>query len=599
MNTSEALSSLAASAALALVIASFPAGCGGATPTPTLATAATNAPSTTPATAASSSASSATTAATTEPEAPPAPASNRFAVAAENATASRVALDVLARGGSAADAAIAGLLATGVTQPVSSGIGGGGFAVVWDAKAKKITVLDFRETAPSGVRLKDYVKRPPPAGKEAVMTGVPGEIAGLAELHARWGRLSFADDVRGAADTAANGFPVSAHLARVLKMGEAWILKSSGLSIFHPAGALLAAGDTAKNPALASTLQRIGAEGKAAFYEGAIAADLLATAKDAGSTMTAADLKRYAVVERAPLQTTWEGHEVYTMPPPSAGGLMLLETLHMHSKADLAALKYGSGAYLHTLAETFRGAVADRVRLLGDPAFVKVNVDALTSRDRMKQRRATISLDATTPAEKFSVKEAGTSHLVAIDAEGNIVSVTSTVNNMFGAKVVAKGGFVLNDELDDFTSEPIEKRFGIRRGPNAPRAGARPVSSMTPTIVLKDGTPVLALGGSGGTRIATGTTQVLLARLVFDRPIVDAVGDLRLETPPSGGLIVDTSASADLVLDLTKRGEAVNNTVPNFSAVQAISIESTGGARVIHAAADPRKGGAGLVGGAR
>lgn len=504
-------------------------------------------------------------------------------------------MDILARGGSAADAAIAGVLAVGVTQPVSSGIAGGGFALVWDAKKKRVTVIDFRETAPARIALGDYVKRPPPKGKEAVMTGVPGEIAGLAELHARWGKLAFVDDVRGAADAASKGFPVSPHMARALTMGEAWILKSQGLAYFHPAGALLRAGETASNPALGATLQRIGAEGKAAFYEGAIAADLIATARDAGSKMTADDLKRYAVVERTPLRTTWEGHEVYTMPPPSAGGLMMLETLAMHSKADLSALKHGSGAYLHMLAETFRGAIADRVRLLGDPAFVKVDVDALASAARMKERRAKISPDTTTPAEKFPVKEAGTSHLVAVDDEGNIVSITSTVNNMFGAKVVAKGGFVLNDELDDFTPEVIEKRFGISRGPNAPRAGARPVSSMTPTIVLKDGSPVLALGGAGGTKIATGTTQVLLARLVFDRSIEQAVADVRIDTPPLGGLAIDPSASPDVIEDLTKRGEAVNATTPNYSGIQAVSIETSGGARILRAGADPRKFGSGLV----
>jgi gamma-glutamyltranspeptidase/glutathione hydrolase len=504
-------------------------------------------------------------------------------------------MSILERGGSAADAAIAGVLTVGVAQPVSSGIGGGGFAVVWHAKSKRATVLDFREAAPVGISLADYRRRPPPPGKEGVMTGVPGEIAGLFELHARFGKLALAEDMRGAAETAAKGFPVSAHLARVLKMNERWILKSPRLAFFHPAGSLLGVSETAANPALAATLQRIAAEGKAAFYEGAIAADVLATARDAGSRMTESDLKRYAVIEREPLRTTWEGHEVITMPPPSAGGLMILEALAMHSKADLNALGYGTGAYFHMLAETFRGAIADRMLAIGDPAFVRSDPAALASPERMKARRARISLDATTPAEKFRAREAGTSHLVAVDEEGNVVAITSTVNNMFGAKIVAKGGFFLNDELDDFTTDTISRRFGLQRGPNAPRGGARPASSMTPTIVLKDGAPVLALGGSGGPRIATATTQVLLAHLAFGRPVSQAVADIRIETPFAGGLALDAAAPAEIAKDLEDRGEVVNTTLPNFSAVQAVSISHKDGARVIEAASDPRKGGTGAV----
>jgi gamma-glutamyltranspeptidase/glutathione hydrolase len=492
---------------------------------------------------------------------------------------------------------VAGVLAVGVMQPVSSGIGGGGFAMVYDAKAKRVTVLDFRETAPRGLAPNDYVGLSTMrTGKEGIMVGVPGEVAGLAEMHARWGKLAFADCVRGAVDAARDGFPVSAHMARVLKMNEKWVQKSPRYApIFQPAGALLSVGSTARNTALAETLQRIAAEGKAAFYDGALAADVIETARAAGSRMVKDDLTRYQVIERAPLKTEWEGNEVYTMPPPSAGGVLMLETLHMHTKADLQALGFGTGAYLHMLAETFRGAVADRVRKLGDPAFVNVDVEALTSRARMKARRARISPDATTPAEKFPVNDAGTSHLVAVDAEGNVVSISSTVNGMFGSKLVTKGGFILNDELSDFTFERVERIFGFRFGPNRPRGGARPVTSMTPTIVLRNNTPILALGGSGGLRIATATTQVLLGHLVFGRRVGEAVADGRLETPPTGGLIVDPSTPPEVIKDLEARGEVVSSTMPNFSAIQAISIQTKDGARVMEAAADARKGGEGAV----
>ncbi|AKT43962.1 uncharacterized protein CMC5_081990 [Chondromyces crocatus] len=504
-------------------------------------------------------------------------------------------MDVLGKGGNAVDGAIAGLLAIGVSQPVSSGIGGGGFALVWNAKERKATVLDFRETAPSGLNPADYVTRPPPENKRGVMVGVPGEVAGIAEMHARWGKLAFTDLVRGAADLADKGFPLSAHLARGLKWTEKWVLSTPRYSFFHPAGKLASPGDQIRNPALAATLRRIGAEGKDAFYQGKIAADVLATARAGGSRMSAADIESYKVIEREPLTTTWEGNRIYTMPPPSSGGLMLLEALHMHSKAELSALGYGTGAYVHLLAETLRGAIADRVHYIGDPSSMTMDPMKLAAPARMKARRARISMDSTMPPAGFPITEAGTSHLVVIDAEGNVVSATSTVNNPFGAQLVTEGGFVLNDELNDFTSEKIAKLFNLKTPASTPRAGARPVSSMTPTLVLRDDQPVLALGGSGGMRIATGTTQITLANLVFGRAIDEAIADWRVETPAMGGLWIDPSVPPDVVQDLEKRGEKVDTSKLNVSAIQGLTVDYTNGGRVIRAAADPRKGGTGAV----
>ncbi len=585
-------STLTALSALALLVAAFPAGCGEAVAPVTPVAAATPPRSEAPPLLDFTAPVTATIAP------PPPPTPHRFAVASENATASRIAMEVLQKGGSAADAAVAGVLAVGVTQPVSSGLGGGGFAVIWDAAAKNITVLDFREVAPIGLRPNDFLERDRiPEKRRGVMFGIPGEVAGLTEIHKRWGKLPLADVIRGPADAAESGFPLSAHLARALKWNEAWVLKTPRYAgIFAPSGALVSPKATIKNPALAATLRRIAAEGRAAFYEGAIAKDILQTAASVGSKITAAELSRYRVVERGALHTTWEGYDVFTMPPPSAGGLLMLETLLMHRKADLAGLGYATGAYHHLLAETFRGAIADRLHTIGDPAFVKVDIDALASPARMAARRAKIRMDMTTPAEKFALSESGTSHLVVADDQGNVVSITSTVNNMFGCKAPTAGGFVLNDELDDFTRDAISKRFGMSgKDPNAPHGGARPTSSMTPTIVLQAGAPVFALGGSGGMRIPTGTTQVLLARLIFGRSPQDAVTDPRIETPPTGGLLLDATAPPDEVIDLQKRGEVVDTTKPNFSAVQAIALSRKNGVRTLEAGADPRKGGSAIV----
>ncbi len=540
-----------------------------------------------------------TTASTTSRLPAPVPSAtapaHRYGVAAENPTAAKVALEVLAKGGSAADAAVAGLLAAGVAQPVSSGIGGGGFALVWDAAKKSVTVLDFRETAPIGIRPRDYVNRPPPRGRRGVMVGVPGEVAGLSALHARWGKLPLAALIRPAAKFAADGFPISHHLARALRWNEKWIKKTPRYGrIFAPLGKLLAAGARARNPALAATLERLAVAGKQSFYRGAIARDVVATARRAASRMIDKDLHDYRVIERQPLYTRWHGYDVYTMPPPSAGGVMLLQTLNMHSREQLQTQGYGSGPYYHLLAETFRGAIADRMRVIGDPAFAKTDATKLISRKRMNRRRLRISLHRTRKAKSFPLRESGTSHFVAIDAQGNAVSVTSTVNNMFGAKLVTSGGFVLNDELDDFTPYRYNRRFAVLGRPNGPKGGARPVSSMTPTIVTRDGAVVLAIGGSGGARIATGVTQALLARLAFNRSPIQAAADMRIHTPTDGGLLVEPRATDELLVDLKKRGEFVRRR-PNYSAIQLIAVSSPAGTRRIDAVSDPRKGGTGLV----
>jgi len=262
MRTLRALSTASFAAALALLVAVPGSGCSSAPDarSPDETTAKAPPPAPTPA-APPSSLIPQGTAEAPAPAAPAAKAKHKYAVATENATASAIAMDVLARGGSAVDAAIAGALAIGVVHPVSSGLGGGGFATVYDAKTKEIRILDFRETAPKDLVPTELTKRPVPEDKRGVMTGVPGEVAGIAELHARWGKLAMADLVRGAADTAEKGFPVSAHMVRALKWNEKWLLSSPKYGIFAKAGAIVPVGEMVKNPALAATLRKFGAEG--------------------------------------------------------------------------------------------------------------------------------------------------------------------------------------------------------------------------------------------------------------------------------------------------------------------------------------------------
>jgi len=546
----------------------------------------------------------------------PAAYRDKFAVATENGMATRVGIEALRSGANAVDTAIAVAFALGVVQPASSGIGGGGFALVWDASRRKVTALDFREVAPGGLdpAALEYRPKPPVVTGRGAMIGVPGEVAGLAELHRRFGRRSFAEDVAPAVALAENGYGVSDHLARLALAYHAQINWSSELhALFKPTGWAVGTGRHVVNRDLGRTLARIGSEGPRAFYEGNVADEMVRAARRTGGFLSAVDLRAYRPVEREPLKVTWEGHTVYTMPPPSAGGLLLAETLGMFSKADLEPLELGSGTYDHLLAETFRGAIVDRMRAIGDPAFVNNDISALMERMRLLERRAQIALDRTRPSPKFVLQEHGTTHFIVVDAQGNVVSLTTTINDAFGSMVSTETtGVILNNELDDFTTKAVTAMLTTgaappesmvpetstaAQGPNEPRPFARPTSSMTPTIAFRDGLPVLAVGGSGGLRIATGVTQAFLARTVFQRPVAECVSAGRFHTPADEGppqsavLELDDDAPDGLVQDLKSRGEIVR-LVPNYSGVQMVAIDrGPGGSVHISAASDPRKGG--------
>lgn len=539
---------------------------------------------------------------------PPSAEGASFAASTDHADATRAALDVLAAGGTAADGAVAAALALGVVNPSASGIGGGGFALVWSAKDKAVTVLDFRETAPETFsndvlwpKSKDGTPRERWVfhGVHGGVVGVPGEPAGLELLNRRFGRKSLAEDAAPAVALAHQGFFAGKHLAEQVAVGTDRVQASPGLATdLLPGGRPIAFAARVRRPALAATLARFGAEGKKSIYEGATGQKIVDAVKGAGGTMTAADLAKYEVKERAPLTKTIDGRTVYTMPAPSAGGLMLLELLGMYgasSTSPLRAMGFGSSAYLHTVAEGMRGAWADRVRFSGDPAFER-GVDAAYAAAlepaQLAARRAKIDPNKTHPPVEFKTKESGTSHLVVVDREGNVVSLTTTVNGAFGASLVPDGtGILLNNELDDFSAPEDVAAFGLKDGgPNRPRPRARPVSSMTPTIVVEDGRPILAVGGSGGTRIATEVTQAALANLVFDLDPVACVSHPRIHVQ-GVDLLVDREIAADVRTGLQARGETVKDEPFTSSAAQMIAIRHDGGKTVLRAASDPRKAG--------
>ncbi|HMJ14580.1 MAG TPA: gamma-glutamyltransferase [Polyangiaceae bacterium] len=522
----------------------------------------------------------------THAEAQPASA----AAATENALCTREALLQIKAGGNAVDAAVAAAFVAGVTSPSSSGIGGGGFAMVWLASEQKPVLLDFREVAPQRVDAARLEERPLPNAERGRLIGVPGEVKGLFELHQRYGKRSWADVVGGAVHAAEKGFPVNPHLAKTLASARELAGLDPGLdAVFFAKGHAAAAGALARNPKLAATLRRIAAEGPPAFYAGEVAADLVASAASVQGALTLDELQAYRPIERTPVHVRWEGYDVYTMPPPSAGGLMLAQVLGLFSSAELKKLGLERGAYQHLIAEGMRGAIADRMRYVGDPAFTRIDFAALTSKERMAARRRRIALDLTHAVPRFALPEHGTHHLVTADALGNFVSLTTTVNRAFGAKISGNSGVVLNDQLDDFTELEDVKPLGITENPNRPRPGARPTSSMTPTIVTKNGSVVLALGGSGGPTISTNVTQLLLARLVFGKTPQQAVSAPRFYIPTRGNsyILLEKGAPKALVEDLESRGEIVGTMPFTGSAVQMIAVEN--GRKL--AASDPRKHG--------
>jgi gamma-glutamyltranspeptidase/glutathione hydrolase len=460
--------------------------------------------------------------------------------------------------------------------------------MVWRAATREPYVLDFRETAPAALDAAAFEARPFKPEERARATGVPGELAGLWQLQHDLGKRKWRDVVLPVARVAETGFAVSQHLSNAAASPWsklAWT--DAGLAgLFFPGGKPILAGKSLKNPKLGRTLRRLALDGKAPFYEGELGRELIATAQAKGGALSATDLRDYRPLARQAIHVSWEGYDVYTMPPPSAGGLMVAETLGMYSKAELQRLGRSAGAYQHTVAEAMRGALADRMRFLGDPELEKPDLAALLAPERLAARKRSISVERTQALPRFSENEHGTHHLLAIDAEGNVASITTTVNNAFGAKLsTAQSGIVLNDELDDFTKQKDVAPFGLTQSPNRPRPGARPVSSMTPTLVVKDGKVVFALGGSGGQLIATNVTQLLLQRLAFGLSPDALVKLPRFSVPTSGpSMLLEAGAEKSLLDDLAWRGEVTETMKQNATAVQVIAVDDG----VVRAAADPR-----------
>ncbi len=524
----------------------------------------------------------------------------RFAVATDNADASRAAADVLRAGGNAADAAVAAALALGVVSPSSSGFGGGGFALVCQPTGGRCTFLDFRETAPASLTAERVRAAADPARATQVgglAVGVPGEPAGLMELSRRFGRRPLAVAVAPAARLAREGFSVSPFLAERLAQERPELQRNPAFAaVFSRGGIPFAEAERVRRPLLARTLTRYGLEGER-FVRGPLAEAVAETVRGAGGVMTADDLRNYRPIERPVLTGTFRGATVVTAPAPSAGGLIVLEALAQLEALSAAGapMPSGSSPATHALADAWMHGFDDRARYVGDPGEGRDPTVALLERGRLARRHRAFDPSRARPVVVIEpARDQGTTHLCVMDGDGMAVSLTTTVNLAFGSRVVVPSmDVLLNDEVDDFSTGAAGNNFGLADSqPNALRPGRRPVSSMSPTIVLRDGRPIACAGASGGPRIATATTQVLTNLLLHGMSVEAAVSAPRVHHQGAPDvLLVEPEVPEDVRVGLRARGYTVRETDAPLAAATAILVGDRAGQRVLFAASDPRKAG--------
>ena len=446
-------------------------------------------------------------------------------VVAQEALAGQVGLAVLQQGGNATDAAVAVGFALAVTLPQAGNLGGGGFLLVHDNGKKQSEALDFRETAPAVVGRDFYLNEQGEVDETRLRhhhqaAGVPGTVAGLALAHARHGRLPWRQLVEPAVRLAEQGFPVSPELARSLREARERMTPwpASMKAFFKSDGSAYQPGETLTEPDLAASLKLIAEQGAKAFYEGEIAQKLVADMQANQGSITLDDLKRYRAVIRAPARGTYRGYDIVSMPPPSSGGVHLIQILNILETWPLSEGGHNSAATIHRLAEAMKLAYADRSEYLGDPDFVKVPVAGLTSKAYAKELAARIDPNRAKPSSEIKpgqpqrFESEQTTHYSVVDRDGNAVAVTYTLNFAYGSGIVAAGtGILLNNEMDDFAAKPgVPNAYGLIGGAaNAVGPGKRPLSSMAPTLVLKDGQPVLVTGSPGGSRIISTVLQLV------------------------------------------------------------------------------------------
>lgn len=530
---------------------------------------------------------------------------NHGMVVTSEPLATQIGVNVLGNGGNAVDAAVTIGFVLAVIRPRAGNIGGGGFMLVKPADRNGVTVIDYRETAPAAAHRDMFLDADGNADSQASRfthrsAGVPGTVAGLAMALERAGTISLAEALTPAIALAADGFPASARfvdsIAAYAERLHTW--PATEKVFFNADGTVCKPGEIFVQKDLAETLQAIADKGTDAFYRGQTAALIEAEMKRHGGVMTAADLAAYAPRIREPVHGTYRGYDIFSMSPPSSGGVHIVQILNILEGYDLAASGHNSARTIHLLAEAMKRAYADRSKYLGDPDFVDVPVAGLTTKAYAQTLRNGIDEGYATPSRRVAPGtppgwESGeTTHFSVVDRHGNAVSNTYTINFGFGSGIVVDGaGFILNNEMDDFSAKPgVPNAYGLIGGTaNAVAANKRMLSSMSPTIVLKDDKPFLITGSPGGSRIITTTLQVIVNVIDFDMNIQAAVNAPRVHHQWLPDAIrLEPGISPDTIRLL----EAMGHTVEIKSVMGAansilVDIDNT----TFHGAGDPRRSG--------
>ncbi|MDX2240489.1 MAG: gamma-glutamyltransferase [Leptolyngbyaceae cyanobacterium bins.302] len=530
----------------------------------------------------------------------------RGMVVSASASASEIGLAMLKQGGNAIDAAVATTFAISVVEPQSAGIGGGGFLLLRLGKTGEISALDFRERAPLAATRTLYLDeagkvRPQASTDGYLAVAVPGTVAGLYDVHRRYGVLPWKTLVRPAIELAERGFPVSPGLANAIAQQQTLQNNPSARKIFTRDGNPLAVGDRLIQTDLAQTLKAI-AQNPSSFYTGKVGQAIAQDMATQGGLITLKDLQQYRPIWRDPVCGAFRVYRVCSMPPPSSGGVHLLQMLNMMGETDLKTPGWHHPDTLHLLIETMRIAYRDRAEYLGDPDFVNVPVAALISSAYAQLRRQEIDPQAARPStevkliapatlKRFNrVKESiETSHLSVVDQAGNAVSLTFTVNLGFGAGVVTPGtGIVLNNEMDDFATAPgVPNAFGlVGRDANAIAPHKTPLSSMTPTIVTENNQLRLVIGAPGGSTIITTVLQVILNVLVYEMSIEKAIAAPRFHHQwlPDTTMIEANGFDILTLAELRRRGHTFRER-PGWGNAMGITQSKSG---LLQGAADPR-----------
>ena len=529
-------------------------------------------------------------------------------VAAQNRLSAEAGAKVLAAGGNAVDAAIATGFSLAVTLPRAGNLGGGGFMLIHDAESGEDFAVDYREIAPQSATRDMYLDENGDVDKNLarfshLAAGVPGTVAGFYYAHQKFGRLPWKRLLQPAIQQAREGIVVSHDMAELLKVWQKSLCRDEAACgyFFKKDGVPYEAGDLFVQSDLAGTLQLIADQGPDAFYEGRIAEQIISEMQRGGGLIDAPSLAAYEPIVRTVMRGTYRGYEIVTMPPPSSGGIHILQMLNILEFFPVAGLGAGSADNVHLLAEVARLAYADRSKHLGDPNFYKVPVDWLTSKAYGRELAATIDLKTArkskdvAPGVALRPESNDTTHFSVIDADANVVSNTYTLNFPFGSGIaVAGAGFLLNNEMDDFAAgRLVPNAYGLLGGDaNSVAAGKRPLSSMTPAIVLANGEPWFATGSMGGSRIITSVLQIIVNVIDHGMNLAEATEAPRMHHQWYPDVLqLESGFSPDTIRLLRKRGHTIQDARYSMGSSQTVGF--SGG--VFRGASDSRRPNAGSV----